>query len=179
MNNLSLNFFGEQVEVKLPETLANLRQSISEKFLFSPSDTAELVISYVKDLGKKFIETENDFKEFVKNKIFKVDLDVDQNSQIFKNSLIRLQNEKEENKKQLDILLVKSKELKEQKKQKLSEAKKKIDELTGLKKEAEKKKKETIELFNIEIEKLKKEIEKIKKISETTFNSSSQLKTIN
>ena len=167
MNNLSLNFFGEQVEVKLPETLANLRQSISEKFLFSPSDTAELVISYVKDLGKKFIETENDFKEFVKNKIFKVDLDVDQNSQIFKNSLIRLQNEKEENKKQLDNLLVKSKELKEQKKQKLSEAKKKIDELTGLKKEAEKKKKETIELFNIEIEKLKKEIAKIKKISDT------------
>ena len=95
MNKLSLNFFGEQVEVKLPESLASLRQNISEKFLFSPSDTAELVISYAKDLGKKIIETENDFKEFVKNKIFKVDLDVDQNSQIFQKSLVKLQNEKE------------------------------------------------------------------------------------
>ena len=167
MNNLSLNFFGEQVEVKLPQTLANLRQSISEKFLFSPSDAAELVISYAKDLGKKFIETENDFKEFIKNKIFKVDLDVDQNSQIFKNSLIKLQNEKEENKKQLDDLLAKSKELKEQKKQKLSETKKKIDELSEMKKEVEKKKKETVNLFNLEIKKLKTEISKIKKISDS------------
>ena len=65
MNKLSLNFFGEKVEVNLPETLASLRKNISEKFCFSPSDTAELVITYAKDLGKKIIETENDFKEFM------------------------------------------------------------------------------------------------------------------
>ena len=90
MNKLSLNFFGEEVEVNLPETLESLRKNISEKFLFSPSDTAELVISYAKDLGKKIIETENDFREFIKNKVFKVDLDVDQNSQIFQKSLLKL-----------------------------------------------------------------------------------------
>ena len=167
MNKLSLNFFGEQVEVKLPESLASLRQNISEKFLFSPSDTAELVISYAKDLGKKIIETENDFKEFVKNKIFKVDLDVDQNSQIFQKSLVKLQNEKEADKKELEILLSQSKELKEQKKQKLSDAKKKMDELTGMKKEIEKKKKEAMAQFDKEIKKLTTEINKIKKISDT------------
>ena len=53
MNNLSLNFFGEIVNIKIPETLANLRQQISEKFLFSPSETAEILITYGKDLGKK------------------------------------------------------------------------------------------------------------------------------
>ena len=112
MNTLSLNFFGEEVEVNLPETLESLRKNISEKFLFSPSDTAELVISYAKDLGKKIIETENYFKEFIKNKVFKVDLDVDQNSQIFQKSLIKLQTEKETNKKELETLLNKSQELK-------------------------------------------------------------------
>ena len=36
MNNLSLNFFGEKVNIKIPETLANLRQQISEKFFIFP-----------------------------------------------------------------------------------------------------------------------------------------------
>ena len=138
MNKLSLNFFGEKVEVNLPETLASLRKNISEKFCFSPSDTAELVITYAKDLGKKIIETENDFKEFLKSKVFKVDLDVDQNSKIFQKSLVKLQNEKEADKKELDNLLSKSQELKAEKKQKVSEAKKKIDELALKRKEVEK-----------------------------------------
>ena len=158
MNKLSLNFFGELVEVKLPETLASLRQNISEKFLFSPSDTAELVISYAKDIGKKIIETENDFREFIKSKVFKLDLDVDQNSQIFQNSLIKLQTEKEKNEKELEKLLSQSKELKEEKKQKKSDAKKKIDELIIKKKEAENKRKEVMAQFDKEIKKIKSEI---------------------
>lgn len=68
MNNLSLNFFGEKVEIKIPETLANLRQQISDKFLFSPSETAEILITYGKDLGKKIIQTEKDFEDFIKKK---------------------------------------------------------------------------------------------------------------
>ena len=77
MNKLSLNFFGEKVDIKIPETLANLRQQISEKFLFSPSEAAEILITYAQDLGKKIIETEKDFEDFVKKKILKIDLDVD------------------------------------------------------------------------------------------------------
>ena len=162
MDKLSLNFFGEKAEVKLPETLASLRQNISDKFLFSPSDTAELVISYVKGLGKKIIETENDFKEFIKSKVFKLDLDVDQNSKIFQNSLIKLQNEKETNEKELEKLLSQSKELKDQKKQKVSEAKKILEELTLRRKEAEKKRKELISQLDREIKQIKSEIAKVK-----------------
>ena len=162
MNKLSLNFFGEEVEVKLPETLETLRNNISEKFLFSPSDTAELVISYAKDLGKKIIETENDFKEFIKNKVFKVDLDVDQNSQIFQKSLIKLQTEKETNKKELEILLNKSQELQCEKNTKLAEAKKKIDELTKKRKQKEKERKEIISKYDREIKNIKNDIAKLK-----------------
>ena len=133
--------------------METLRKDISEKFLFSPLDTTELIISYAKDLGKKIIETENDFKEFIKNKVFKIELDIDQNSQIFKNSLLKLQNENENNKKELENIIAKCKELKSQKDSKLSEAKKKIDEITKKRKEVEKQKKELIQKLDSEIKK--------------------------
>jgi hypothetical protein len=163
MDKLSLNFFGEQVEVNLPETLASLRNKISEKFLFSPSDTAELIITYAKDLGKKIIETENDFEDFLKSKIGKIDLDVDKNSQLFKKSLIKIQTEAETDKKELENLLTRSQKLKTEKELKLSEAQKKMDELANKKEEIGKKKKEAIAIFDKEITQLKTEICKIKK----------------
>ena len=90
MNDLSLNFFGEKVSIKIPDSLASLRQQISEKFLFSPSEAAEILISYGKDIGKKLIETEKDFEDFIKKKVLKIDLDIDPKSQIFQNSLLRI-----------------------------------------------------------------------------------------
>ena len=123
MNKLSLNFFGEKVDIKIPETLANLRQQISEKFLFSPSEAAEILITYAQDLGKKIIETEKDFEDFVKKKILKIDLDVDPKSQIFQNSLLKLQTESEENKKKLEETLKQLEEIKKQKKAKKEEIK--------------------------------------------------------
>jgi hypothetical protein len=83
MKNISLNFFGEKVTIPIPTTLASLRKEISDKFLFSPSDAAEVIISYAKDLGKKIIQTEQDFSNFIMNKIGKIDLDIDQNSRLY------------------------------------------------------------------------------------------------
>ena len=71
MKNISLNFFGENVTIPIPTTLASLRKEISDKFLFSPSDAAEVIISYAKDLGKKIIQTEQDFSNFIMNKNWK------------------------------------------------------------------------------------------------------------
>ena len=167
MDNLSLNFFGEKVEVKLPETLASLRNKISEKFFFSPSDTAELVLTYAKDLGKKIIETEKDFEEFIKSKVFNIDLDIDKNSQIFKKSLIKLEEETETDKKELENLLMKSQELKSAKEHKILEAKKKMDDLAKKTEEVQKRKKEYIIKCDLEIQKIKAEISNIKKLSET------------
>lgn len=53
MKSISLNFFGEQVTINVPTDLSSLRKEIADKFMFSPSDAAEIVLSYMKDLGKK------------------------------------------------------------------------------------------------------------------------------
>ena len=55
MNKITLNFFGEEVSINIPTNLSSLRKEISEKFAFSPSDAAELIISYANNLGKKLL----------------------------------------------------------------------------------------------------------------------------
>ena len=129
MKNISLNFFGEKVTIPIPTTLASLRKEISDKFLFSPSDAAEVIISYAKDLGKKIIQTEQDFSNFIMNKIGKIDLDIDQNSRLYLENFNSLKKESEENKKILDECLKKNEELKKQKEEMLLEETKKINEL--------------------------------------------------
>ena len=54
MKSISLNFFGKQVTINVPTDLSSLRKTIADKFLFSPSDAAEIVLSYMKDLEKQF-----------------------------------------------------------------------------------------------------------------------------
>ena len=129
MKNISLNFFGENVTIPIPTTLASLRKEISDKFLFSPSDAAEVIISYAKDLGKKIIQTEQDFSNFIMNKIGKIDLDIDQNSRLYLENFNSLKKESEENKKILEECLKKNEELKKQKEEMLLEETKKINEL--------------------------------------------------
>ena len=129
MKSISLNFFGENVTIPIPTTLASLRKEISDKFLFSPSDAAEVIISYAKDLGKKIIQTEQDFSNFIMNKIGKIDLDIDQNSRLYLENFNSLKKESEENKKILEECLKKNEELKKQKEEMLLEETKKINEL--------------------------------------------------
>ena len=100
MKNISLNLFGEKVTIKMPTTLASLRKEISDKFMFNPSDAAEVIISYVKDLGKKLIQTEQDFANFISNQIGKLDLDISQDSRLYKEQFNSLKKESEENRKQ-------------------------------------------------------------------------------
>ena len=107
MNKLILNFFGEEVTVETPKTLQNLKQEISSKFCFSPSDAAEILVSYISNLKKTFIQTEQDFIDFVKKQIYKVDLDISPDSKLYKNSILKLQEENDQNKKELDDLLKK------------------------------------------------------------------------
>ena len=111
MNKLILNFFGEEVSVEKPKTLQNLKQEISNKFCFSASDAAEVLVSYISDLKKTFIKTEQDFANFIKKKIFKVDLDISPDSQLYQNSVLKLQEEANKNKKDLEELILKKEEL--------------------------------------------------------------------
>ena len=125
MEKLVLNFFGEEITIDTPKTLQNLKQEIAAKFCFSPSDAAEILVSYFNDLKKIFIQTEQDFVEFVKKHIYKIDLDISQESQLYKNSMKQLEEENA----QLEELMKKNLELEAKKKKLLEEKSKKLKEL--------------------------------------------------
>lgn len=156
MKNISLNFFGEEISIKMPTDLASLRREISDKFMFSPSDAAEVVITYMKDLGKKIIQTEQDFTNFISNKICKIDLDISQDSKLYQKNLNSLQKESVEAKKELDICIKKKEELKNMKDAYLKEEKAKINEI-------ETKIKELLAQKNILKKKIKEDIIKYEK----------------
>ena len=102
---ITLNFFGEEIEIKIPTSLKSLREVIADKFMFDPKDASELVLSYVRGLDKRILETEKDFQSFVLNHIPTLDIDISEYSKIYQNSLIQLQNEEEKDKKRLDELI--------------------------------------------------------------------------
>ena len=127
MEKLTLNFFGEKVEVPIPKSLDNLRQQISDKYAFSPSDTADILISYIKDLGKKIIDTEKDFREFISNKIPTVDLDIKENSKLFLDNLNTLKAQAKSDHSKLESLLKKKQSLNVEKKKLIENEKKQIE----------------------------------------------------
>ena len=158
MNKLILNFFGEEVTVEKPKTLQNLKQEIANKFFFSPSDASELLVSYIKDLKRTFIQTEQDFVDFIKKHIYKVDLDISPNSQLYKKSVLKLQEENEKDKKELEELIKKKEELKKQKKDLNDERTKKNKELWNKIKELNRKRRKLIKETKKEKEKISGEI---------------------
>ena len=69
---------------------------VSEKFLeknglvpdqATPSDAAEVMIGYIKDLKTKVIKTEEDFRNFIKEKINQINLDISEESRIYQENL--------------------------------------------------------------------------------------------
>ena len=93
MKKISLNFFGEKAEINIPTNLESLRKAIQDQFLFSPSDAAEVMIGYIKDLKTKVIKTEEDFRNFIKEKINQINLDISEESRIYQENLKEVENE--------------------------------------------------------------------------------------
>ena len=139
MEQLSLNFFGEEAKISSPKDLQSLRAKISEKYLFSPSDAQEIILYYIKDNKKVYIINGDDFSKFKEAKINTIFLDVNQNSKLY----LDLKNESSENKKdenELKELLQKYEVFSKKKKEKevyyynrtneiMNEIKKRRDEL--------------------------------------------------
>ena len=163
MNKLILNFFGEEVTVETPKTLDNLRKEIANQFCFSPSDAAEILVSYYNELKKIFIKTEQDFFDFIKKKIYKVDLDISPDSQLYKKSVLQLEEETENNKKNLDELIKIKVELIAKKKKFVDERIKLIKKMEEKIKELNRKRCKLIREVNKEKDKLSKEINKTNK----------------
>ena len=87
MKKISLNFFGEKAEINMPTNMESLRKAISYQFLFSPRDAAEIVIFYVHDLGRKVIQTQKDFVEFLKSPPKELSLDISEQSHLYQENL--------------------------------------------------------------------------------------------
>ena len=183
MKNISLNFFGEEVSINMPTNLASLRQQISEKFMFSPSDAAEIVVSYAKDLGKKIIQTEQDFVNFISSKINKIDLDISQDSKLYKKSFNTLQKETEDSKKELDKALKQKEEIKNRRETALNKSSQEIKDLENKINELKKQKKNLEKLCHKEEKQFFKEEKinnkKIANLQEKLGLSKKKLKSIN
>ena len=111
-SKISLNLFGEIVTVDAPQSLLELRQKISEKFLFKKSDVDELILSYTKELKPINIETEEEYKSFLESKINKIQIDISHNNHIYQENLAKMKEEKEINEKRYNELLKQNEEYK-------------------------------------------------------------------
>ena len=130
MKKICLNFFGEKAEINIPTNLEALRKAIQEQFLFSPSDAAEVMIGYMKDLKTKIIKTEEDFRNFIKEKINQINLDISEESRIYQENLKEVENEETKLKNELDILTKEKNKIVEANNKEMLEGKVKLDDLT-------------------------------------------------
>ena len=130
MKKISLNFFGEKAEINIPTNLESLRKAIQDQFLFSPSDAAEVMIGYMKDLKTKIIKTEEDFRNFIKEKINQINLDISEESRIYQENLKEVENEETKLKNELDILTKEKNKIVEANNKEMLEGKVKLDDLT-------------------------------------------------
>ena len=111
-SELSLNFLGEIVKIEFPVNLFELRQKISEKYVFKTSDVDELVLSYSKESKNINIESEDDYKNFLDAKINHIQIDIGKNSHIYKDNILKLKEEKINEEKKLNELLKQNEEYK-------------------------------------------------------------------
>ena len=181
MSNIILNFFGEKISINKPKNLSSLRKEISRVFFLNNQDAAEMLLTY-KEKGKKLIiVNEEDFQKFFKSKNQTIDLDINQNSQIYKENLNKLKEEKNLEKTLLEQYLKKKEELtklKESKfkaeKKKLKEIEEKIKELTQRKKKIKKYLSKSIKKIEKKIKQNDKKIEELQKKVSLEKNSSNQ-----
>ena len=121
MEQLTLNFFGEEAKIEYPSSLQALRAQISEKYLLSPSDSNEIILYYLLDNQKHYIINGSDFSKFKDTKVNILFLDVNQNSKLYLDNASELSKEKsqiEKDQKELNELLDKYKIFSEKKKEK-------------------------------------------------------------
>ena len=167
MSKLTLNFYGEKVIVNFPESLSSLYQQIKEKLFIDASD---LIITYNEKSDKFVIENEDDFNIFLGKKIYIINLDVNQASQLYQNNLSKLQKENEEIKKKLGEIMKQIEEIDKEKNKKKEEIKIVIEEKNKNIQELQNKKKEIIQKIDKEIKDKLNEINIIKKKSQKEIN---------
>jgi len=166
MSKLSINFLGEKIELDFPDTLSTLYQKIMDNFFLSEKDVTELLITYSQDYDKMLIEDEIDFKYFVEAKVYIIDIDINQRSELYNNSLLEMQKENEKIKKKYEEIIQQVNNINKQKKEKKEKMTNEIEKINKKITDLKLQKEEIIKKIDKEIEDNKKEIIKIKKKAE-------------
>ena len=161
-SELSLNFLGEIVKIEFPVNLFELRQKISEKYVFKTSDVDELVLSYSKESKNINIESEADYKNFLDAKINHIQIDIGKNNHIYKDNILKLKEEKINEEKKLNELLKQNEEYKKLLSTKFISQKQEIIDITKQIQELFSKRKKLIQYIKNE----KAKIIKMKKIND-------------
>ena len=163
MSNLSINFLGEKIEVDFPNNLSDLYQKIMNNFFLSEKDVKELLITYSQDFEKMMIEKEEDFNSFIKAKVYIIDIDINQRSELYKNNLIKVQKENEDIKKKYDDVINQVNNIDKETKEKKEKANNEIETINKKIKDLEIQKKELIQKIDKEITSHQNQIKLIKK----------------
>ena len=111
MEKLLLDFFGEKVSIPKPKDLSFLRIQISEQFCFSDADATEILIYYINNNQKTYIINDEDYSNFLKQKISFLHLDIDQKSKLYQDNYKKLESENETKTVELEKLVVKKKRI--------------------------------------------------------------------
>ena len=111
MEKLLLDFFGEKVSIPKPKDLNILRIQISEQFCFSDIDATEILIYYINDNQKTYIVNDEDYSNFLKQKISFLHLDIDSKSKLYQENYKKLESENETKIAELEKLAVKKKRI--------------------------------------------------------------------
>ena len=131
MKNLTLNFYSEKQIIPLEKDFSSLKKSISEHYSLTLSDVDEIEICYTKNDNKKIINSEIDYKIFLHSRIFELNLEVKESSQLYKNSLEDLRKKKKDDLVKLELLKEQKEENKKKQEKQNEETKKKINELNN------------------------------------------------
>ena len=185
MEDITLDFFGEKVKINKPKDLSYLRILISEKFMLSDIDAAEILIYYLKDNKKKYIINDDDYQIFWNLKIATIFLDIDKNSKLYLENKLKLEKEnssKSNENSELEKLIQKKQEIEKSEeeylksyKEKLTNLNRQIDILLAKKLDLVTLKKNKLKDFRSQKEKIDK---KINELSENKENKDVLLKTV-
>ncbi len=83
MFNVSLEFFGEIIEIGIPNNLIDLRKNIKEQFCLTKEDSEEIIIKYFNNNHENIILNEKDYIEIKEGNIKNINLDISQESRIY------------------------------------------------------------------------------------------------
>lgn len=150
---LSLNLVGEIINIEPPSTFRELKQKISENSNFKKS-IYELKLYYNKESKPIYIDTEEDYKDFLDTKINQIQIDTKKNVYLYQDNLITPKEEKSNDEKKLNELIKQNDEYKKLLSTKFTSEKQEITEISKQIKELFAKRKKLFQYIKVEKEKI-------------------------